>query len=403
MDAANNAGVVPQERACIHALTHTAPESLPNNDIDDAYVRLCKTFGGDRTNYEPLHTMPDGILTIRGFMWRIYELFTDCECRDDCTGMVAAADAAADALRTALKAGTASYCTMYLAFKILQFLPPFISVRHHAVVAEMLADGSPDIMAFAAHTLACMGPEAVAEHFEEIVSIAGADPGTSVVTHRFSYASAAAAGMLVRNECTPAAWLCVCVLEPAHLARLECRGAPVSAIAKSSVFRGAHDEILVGHGWPYFRVPAVADVLAALEASPRARTPAGCALAAHPNDAIVVDKESSLSSYTPSEIAWSPAGHSKFPRPARMRVHELLLIGAAIARLPLALPLDLFVDAILPFVIRRRSSPGGVGEARTVAPTMQRKFALDEHVATADALDSADECEDRALEALLYN
>ena len=202
MDAANNAGVVPQERACIHALTHTAPESLPNNDIDDAYVRLCKTFGGDRTNYEPLHTMPDGILTIRGFMWRIYELFTDCECRDDCTGMVAAADAAADALRTALKAGTASYCTMYLAFKILQFLPPFISVRHHAVVAEMLADGSPDIMAFAAHTLACMGPEAVAEHFEEIVSIAGADPGTSVVTHRFSYASAAAAGMLVRNECT---------------------------------------------------------------------------------------------------------------------------------------------------------------------------------------------------------
>ena len=68
-----------------------------------------------------------------------------------------------------------------LAMKILQYLPPAISIAQHESVAAVLGGDLESARAAAAHTLACMGPQAVAEHYEEIMGIvdAGHHPRTS--------------------------------------------------------------------------------------------------------------------------------------------------------------------------------------------------------------------------------
>ena len=44
--------------------------------------------------------------------------------------------------------------------QVLQWLPPAVAVVAHAEVATLLSDESCAVMAIAAHTLACLGPEA---------------------------------------------------------------------------------------------------------------------------------------------------------------------------------------------------------------------------------------------------
>ena len=109
---------------------------------------------------------------------------------DELCAMAAAAGAALDASTTA--------STSILAMTALQVLPPRLSVVHHEAVARHLRSRMLEFSMLSAHTLACMGPEAVAEHFEEVVAIAQE-----------------------AGDCDLFAWLAVCVLEPSHLLRLE--------------------------------------------------------------------------------------------------------------------------------------------------------------------------------------
>ena len=50
---------------------------------------------------------------------------------------------------------------LLVALQVLQWLPPAVAVVAHAEVAALLNDESRAVMAIAAHTLACLGPEAV--------------------------------------------------------------------------------------------------------------------------------------------------------------------------------------------------------------------------------------------------
>jgi len=59
---------------------------------------------------------------------------------------------------------------LVLALQVLRDLPPRVSVTYHPAVATLLAPSlQEDEAAMAIHTLACIGPQAVAEHFEEVV------------------------------------------------------------------------------------------------------------------------------------------------------------------------------------------------------------------------------------------
>ena len=51
--------------------------------------------------------------------------------------------------------------SLVVALQVLQWLPPAVAVVAHAEVAALLNDESRAVMAIAAHTLACLGPEAV--------------------------------------------------------------------------------------------------------------------------------------------------------------------------------------------------------------------------------------------------
>ena len=89
------------------------------------------------------------------------------------------------------------------ALETLRRLAPRLAVVHHQVVGRQLSSPDADLASLAAHTLACLGPEAVADHFEELVSMmCDASPEGEAVL------------------------LALSVLEPEHLLRLEARGAP---------------------------------------------------------------------------------------------------------------------------------------------------------------------------------
>ena len=110
---------------------------------------------------------------------RLMELYFP---QPDVAAFAAAAHAAGDALREAAQGGV-SWATIHLALTILQYLPPAISVREHAAVGALLADSVIEVLAMAAHTLACIGPQAVAEHYEEMIEIAS-DPESPTAAQR---------------------------------------------------------------------------------------------------------------------------------------------------------------------------------------------------------------------------
>ena len=57
--------------------------------------------------------------------------------------------------------GVSVHACQLVAPQALQWLPPAVAVVAHAEVAPLLHDESRAVMALAAHTLACLGPEAV--------------------------------------------------------------------------------------------------------------------------------------------------------------------------------------------------------------------------------------------------
>ena len=61
----------------------------------------------------------------------------------------------------ALRARALHVHCLLVALQVLQWLPPAVAVVAHAEVAGLLNDESRAVMAIAAHTLACLGPEAV--------------------------------------------------------------------------------------------------------------------------------------------------------------------------------------------------------------------------------------------------
>ena len=267
--------------------------------------------------------------------------------------------------------------------------------------------------------LACMGPEAVADHYEEIVAAAAGlahDLREGLATSNTGNDSAVADKLIgvasagrAADECIAAAWLCITVLPPAALLRLEARGAPVRDLMLDSGSPFATcdptEELLRGDG-PFGRVhafPQVADVLNALEVTveeqralcrrssaqdaggassnvpPEVRGDEGaneggtshlmnsgadCSGVGCLRGPIIHDGPSKLCAFVPVSLVWSVQTHARFPGMARMRAIELLLIGAKLSGEGGGggLPLELWLQCVMPMVLVRRSLPGGVGE-----------------------------------------
>ena len=258
----------------------------------------------------------------------------------------AAAVAAGNVLRNAVVKKDCTWVTLQLAFNVLLLLPPSVSTTQHEAVAAILVEPYelPEVLTYAAHTLACMGPQAVTEHYEEIMTIASAG-----------------------GECVAAAWLCVCVLEPYALDELEVRGAPVRSLcAPGSPFAKDDmvDGLLVGEGQGSSHrhgFPQTQDVMTALRHKTRCM--------ATQRRAFLFER---LTRFVPVSLDWSIATHQAFPIAARHRAIEVLMIGAALARgkgadqhtgVTLAsLPIDLWAAFVIGHVVQRRSKPGGDGD-----------------------------------------
>lgn len=242
-----------------------------------------------------------------------------------------------------------------------------------------------------------MGPQAVAEHYEEIILSAHLAVCESSSSRREASDEcsplgtgstkgrarrAAAFSLSACEQVVGAAWLCVCALEPLHLLRLEARGAPVRALSADPRYRtfdAAHDTVLVGGAWATsYQVPTKLDVHRALTALLAHRTSATSGACAEPlSGPIVQDAPSMLSAFVPAaRVAWSPASHHTFPLQARERARELLWLGAALARSPRGLSLDLWLGVVMALVLERRSSPGGLGEAGKPHLAIERLVSL---------------------------
>ncbi|KAL3913182.1 MAG: hypothetical protein SGPRY_008076 [Prymnesium sp.] len=222
------------------------------------------------------------------------------------------------------------------AFHTLRCLPPLLSAPHHATVAALLT-GREEYASHAAHTLACMGPQAVAEHFEKLATMG--NPLLIGSVYRWD-----SAGIL------GSALLALSVLQPVHFQRLEARGAPSMLDVCDSI---CQSRTLQYHPCHYCEDVLDFILLGLMEASPGER---------HVGP-IISEPESMLSSFPPVHAPqWSPATHASFPPLARARAFELLLCGYLIARSGLmgwGHVADIWVREIMPRVIDFRSIPGG--------------------------------------------
>ena len=222
------------------------------------------------------------------------------------------------------------------------------------------------------------------------------------------------------GECVAAAWLCICVLEPDHLLRLRARGAPINEVCQPGMpfaMEDMVDGLLVGadqgpahiHGFPQAQdvMDALRSAIRAYAGAPSSNWASESNWVEHTDDTtglpfyrdratgetmawpegrdgansvpawapdlsaeasrllsqgpVVRDAPSMLSTFVPVVLVWSPATHAAFPRPARERAVELLVIGAALARSSGGLsviPIELWVTLIMPHVVRRRSWSG---------------------------------------------
>ena len=287
------------------------------------------------------------------------------------------------------------------AYEVLQVLPPRISIRHHASVAKGLwpfrrainetvgrhrDNGSCEEMAIAAHTLACLGPEAVCEHYDAITRLAEE-----------------------AGACESAAWLAVAVLEPSHMLGLELRGhrpvddflrrhvedlwlgirlrglRPTSFGQAQMLNEGSNSDSFRMHthgsgpacmhtgenrfeNWAFDAIPK------ALEAErdrarrdPQYHTIAG-------SGRVVLDAPSRLAAFEPAAL-WSPQTHADFPSSARARAVELFRLGLLLGMEQPALG-EVFNALVVPFAIEHRAHPGGRHIFREGDRTPPRPFPI---------------------------
>ena len=351
------------------ALTHAEPVG-DTHTADDAYARIRLVL---RVAIPASANAPNPTFLHQEHVLQLLMLMN---VRPDGGSLMAqVATTAGSVLREAIATKEIRWATLHLALKSLQLLPPRISVAEHEVVARLLADEEPCIMSFAAHTLACMGPQAVAEHYEEILAIADAPSAPiedfhasrALFSDRNAWAASAAYRLGASRDCASAAWLCVTLLEPVHLLRLEARGAPVSSLGgPRSPFAAAEAPLTDGlfstnsYGAGSHIFPDLEDVLRAYE---HARTSFDAPTCLY--GPVVQERALLLDGFAPVQMMqWSPETHAAFPAAARARAVELLWIGAGIANASLAVPLDLWVSCVIPHVVERRSLPGGGNEAQ---------------------------------------
>ena len=228
-----------------------------------------------------------------------------------------------------------------VALDVLRRLPPRIAVVHHDAVAALVSDDDLDLSGMAMHTLGCLGPQAVAEHFEKI-----ADRVANKTATRSS-----------RRGIDGAAVLTISVLQPEHLQRLEARGAP----SLLDLVRHLDEEHSGGHpvavmGRRQLSLTMLVDgMLATMAQLPDARNHGPCCISAD----VVTDPESMLVAFSPSLPRWSAEGHAAFPAGARARAVELLLIGCLLCQVHGYLSRDVWVTLIMPLAIDAHSLPGG--------------------------------------------
>ena len=287
------------------------------------------------------------------------------------------------------------------AYEVLQVLPPRISIRHHASVAKGLwpfrrainetlgrhrDNGSCEEMAIAAHTLACLGPEAVCEHYDAITRLADE-----------------------AGACESAAWLAVAVLEPSHMLGLELRGhrpvddflrrhvedlwlgirlrglRPTSFGQAQMLNEGSNSDSFRMHthgsgpacmhtgenrfeNWAFDAIPKALEA----ERDRARRDPQYHTVAA--SGRVILDAPSRLAAFEPAAL-WSPQTHADFPSAAQARAVELFRLGLLLGMEQPALG-EVFNSIIVPFAVEHRALPGGRHIFREEDRTPPRPFPI---------------------------
>lgn len=244
-----------------------------------------------------------------------------------------------------------------VALAVLRQVAPRVGAMHHNAVAALVSGDDDDLAGMAMHTLGCLGPQAVAEHFDAMVArLAKATNDT----HGPRW------GRRSRRGIDGAALLAFCVLEPEHLQRLEARGAPsfldvIQVINEDdgtpAVMFGAPDDWDSCTGL----IENILERMAGLPDAPRMS-----------NAEIVTDPASMLTTFTSELPRWSPGLHAAFPEGARARAVELLMLGYQLQARHGYLSSDVWVSQIMPLAIDSHSKPGGLR-----APTPPSAFAAE--------------------------
>ena len=273
---------------------------------------------------------------------------------------VAAAAYAADILRSATRDMDdelrAPMEDCMAALEALRRLEPRLSVVHHEAVAALLPSRDNDLAGLSAYTLGCLGPEAVAEHFEELVAMGEPRPG---MQWRLGYGKPQGGSRWEEGVIATAVWVALSVLEPEHLFRLEARG----ACSLLELADRIPDSTMLG-----LLAPALINDMLGAQASFRALESPRLSLTALRS--IVVDPLSMLSTFVPVSLPpWAPAAHRTYPAPARARAVELLLMGYLLARRTGLFGEgnveDLWIGSVMPAALERRSYPGGLAALRS--------------------------------------
>lgn len=273
------------------------------------------------------------------------------------------------------------------ALETLRSVPPRVAVRHHQTVATLLAGCRHDISkrggeydaVLSLQTLAYMGPQTVAEHFEEIIEtgILGRSrragepwPERYVPPPRPTERSCQGEGGLdcvqhlqlqkpwLRYECAKAVWLALSVLEPEHLLALEAQGQPpVTELARRGLIHiDTAREALNSMSGPSVHMANLVDAIE--QGVEKARAERGGSLPGYSAD-VVTDPESMLSTFRAERVAWSRELHTSFPPAVREYAWRLYLIGGELERRGF-LNSQLWCDVIMPLVVTAAVRRAGI-------------------------------------------
>ena len=143
---------LPTTRGCIQAFSHfNGHESTAAGAECEHHKRLTAILSASVDEHL---SFPELIFDRRRLMTTFFANALRLTADERSEYEARAAAAAGEALRVAGSATeTISISAVQLAFDVLQYLPPAISVSQHEVVARSLLDEHPSVMAYAAHTV----------------------------------------------------------------------------------------------------------------------------------------------------------------------------------------------------------------------------------------------------------